>query len=205
MEKQISLPPNIYIIYNFFNKTKNKDWDKNPFVFYKNINNINIKIAENISNLNFYQIDIPVYKNIKPEYIIKYLKDLNYRNYYANNTLFYKLISKKNNNEWIENEYCNNIENCFNVIMSPFLILFYNDIRNFNQNVADAKFYQCYKILNDVDNDKYILRFEIVLNNMDFDQDNDIIIYLNMLIRLIKDVYKKFKINCKYKLIRNKK
>ena len=60
MEKQISLPPNIFIIYDFFNKTKNKDWDKNPFIFYKKINDINIKVAKDISNLNFYQIDIPI-------------------------------------------------------------------------------------------------------------------------------------------------
>ena len=143
-------------------------------------------------------------KSIKPDYIIKYLKDLNYRNYYANNTLFYKLISQTNDNEWVEIEYFNKIENHFNVVMSQFFILFYNDIHNFNQNVANAKFYQCYKILNDIENDKYILRFEIVLNNMDFDQDNDIIIYLNMLIRLIKAIYKKFKLSCKYKLIHNK-
>jgi hypothetical protein len=42
--------------------------------------------------------------------------------------------------------------------------------------------------------DDYILRFEIILNNMDIDQMIDIRIYLGMLINLLRDVYKKFNI-----------
>lgn len=192
MPHQLKLPQRIYIIYDFFNKTKNKDWKENPFQFYNKINNIDVKIAKNISNLNFYQADIPIHKNINPEYIIKYLKNLDYRNYYAKKTLIYKLVSKINENKWIENEYYKLSKNTFTVQMSQFIILFYNTTYDFKQNVSDTKYYHSYRILNN--NDKYILRFEIVLNNMDIDQDIDIIIYLNMLIRLLRAIYLKFKI-----------
>ena len=193
MTNQIKLPQSIYTIYDFFNKTKNKDWKENPFVFYNKINNIDIKIAKNISNLNFYQADIPISKKINPDYLIKYLKNIDYRNYYAKKTLFYKLVSQINNNEWIENEYYKDSKNCFTVHVSQFTILFYNKTYTFEQNLSDTKYYHSFKILDD--NDKYILRFEIVLSNMDIDQEIDIIIYLNMLIRLLRAVYLKFKIN----------
>jgi hypothetical protein len=192
MPKQIVLPPSIYTIYDFFDKTKNKEWKENPFVLYKKLNNIEIKIAKNISNLNFYQADIPISKKIKPEFVIKYLKNHDYRNYYAKETLFYNLVSVIDDNEWIEMEYYNGSKNKFVALMSNFSILFYNDNQSFGQNLSDTKYYHAFKILSGQDN--YILRFEIVLSNMDMDQDIDIIIYLNMLIRLLKALYQKFKL-----------
>ena len=62
--------------------------------------------------------------------------------------------------------------------------------------MSNTKYYHAFKILNN--NDKYILRFEIVLNCMDMDQDIDIIIYLNMIIRLLKATHDKFKQNFKF-------
>jgi len=191
MPKQISLPPNIYTIYDFFDKTKNTEWKENPFTTYKKINNLEIKIAKNISNLNFYQVDFPINKMIKPGFLIKYIKNIDYRNYYSNDTLFYKLVSRVDDNEWAEYELYNGSKNKFVVLNSKFIVIFYNENPSFGQNLSDTKYYHAFKILSD--NGNYILRFEIVLNNMDMDQDIDIVIYLNMIIRLLKAVHKKFK------------
>ena len=199
MEKQIILPSAIYTIYDFFDRTRDSKWINNPFVFYKNINDITIKIVRDISNLNFYQIDIPIYGKINPKFIIKYLQNIDYRNYYAANTLYYKLITKIDNNKWIECEYRNQARNLFNIVINPYIILFYNTTHKFEQNIADTKYYNCYKILkkNYPVNDssiKYILRFESVFNIMDINQDIDIIIYINMINRMLKAIYKKFNI-----------
>jgi len=199
MEKQIILPAAIYTIYNFFDKTRDSKWTNNPFVFYKNINDITIKIAKDISNLNFYQLDIEISEKINPKFIIKYLQNIDYRNYYAANTLYYKLITKINNNKWTECEYHNQSRNLFNIVINPYIILFYNTTNNFKQNIADTKYYNCYKILkkNYPDKDsnvKYILRFESVFNIMDINQDIDIIIYVNMINRMLKAIYEKFNI-----------
>jgi hypothetical protein len=191
MPKQISLPPNIYTIYDFFDKTKNTEWKENPFTTYKKINNLEIKIAKNISNLNFYQVDFPINKMIKPGFLIKYIKNIDYRNYYSNDTLFYKLVSRVDDNEWAEYELYNGSKNKFVVLNSKFIVIFYNENPSFGQDLSDTKYYHAFKILSDSDN--YILRFEIVLNSMDMDQDIDIVIYLNMIIRLLKAVHKKFK------------
>jgi len=191
MPKQISLPQNIYTIYDFFDKTKSSDWKENPFTTYKKINNLEIKIAKNISNLNFYQVDFPINKMIKPGFLIKYIKNIDYRNYYSENNLFYKLISRVDDNEWAEYEFYNESKNKFIVLNSNFVLIFYNENPSFGQNLSDTKYYHAFKILSD--NDNYILRFEIVLNNMDMDQDIDIVIYLNMIIRLLKAVHDKFK------------
>ena len=199
MEKQIILPSAIYTIYDFFDRTRDSNWKTNPFVFYKNINDITIKIARDISNLNFYQIDIPIYGKINPKFIIKYLQNIDYRNYYAANTLYYKLITKIDDNKWTECEYHNQTTNLFNIVINPYIILFYNTTNNFKQNISDTKYYNCYKILkkNNQDKDsniKYILRFESVFNSMDITQDVDIIIYINMINRMLKAIYKKFNI-----------
>ena len=191
MPKQISLPPNIFTIYDFFNKTKNIDWKENPFVTYKKINNLEIKIAKNISNLNFYQIDFPISKKIKPDFLIKYIKNIDYRNYYSKDTLFYKLVSNIDENNWTEYEFYNGSKNKFVVTCSNFIVLFYNENPSFGQNLSDTKYYHSYKILGE--DDKNTLRFEIALNNMDMDQDIDIIVYSNMIIRLLKAVHDKFK------------
>lgn len=198
--KQISLPPSIFTIYDFFDKTKNIEWKENPFTTYKKINNLEIKIAKNISNLNFYQVDFQINKKIKPEFLIKYIKNIDYRNYYAKDTLFYKQLSSIDEHNWVECEFYNGSKNRFVVTNSNFIVLFYNENPSFGQNLSDTKYYHAYKILNN--NDNYILRFEIVLNNMDIDQDIDIIIYLNMLIRLLKAVHEKFKQTFNYELIK---
>ena len=117
MEKQIILPPAIYTIYDFFDKTRDIEWKTNPFVFYKNINDITIKIARDISNLNFYQIDIPIYGKINPKFIIKYLQNIDYRNYYAANTLYYKLITKIDNHK----KSSINLNELFKKIVSQFV------------------------------------------------------------------------------------
>ena len=200
MGKQITLPENIYAIYDFFDKTKNIDWKENPFVTFKKTNGLNIKIAKNISNLNLYQVDFPISKNIKPDFLIKYIKNIDYRNYYAKDALFYKHVSSVDDNEWVEWEYYNGNKNKFVVLNSHFIILFYNKNTFFGQNISDTKYYHAYRILND--NDKFILRFEIVLSNLDFDQEVDIIIYLNMIIRLLKAVHEKFKQNFSISLIK---
>ncbi len=200
MPKQISLPGNIFTIYDFFDKTKNPDWKENPFTLYKKINNLEIKIAKNISNLNFYQVDFQINKKIKPEFLIKYIKNIDYRNYYSKDTLFYKHVSTIDENNWVELEFYNGSKNKFIVTDSNFLVLFYNESPSFGQSLSDTKYYHAYKILNN--NDNFILRFEIVLNNMDIDQDIDIIIYLNMLIRLLKAVHNKFKQAFSYELIK---
>ena len=189
---QISLPPTIYTFFNFFNKSKQSNWKKNPFKIHKIINGIEIKLAKNISNLNLYQIDLPIDKKIKPDFLIKYIKNKDYRNYYSKETLFYELISIVDDHKWFENEIYNQSKNKFTVIESNFLILFYNETVDFTQNISDTKYYNSYKILST--ETTYILRFETVLNNMDIDQDIDIIIYINMLIRLLKAVHDKFKL-----------
>lgn len=200
MPKQISLPGNIFTIYDFFDKTKNPDWKENPFTLYKKINNLEIKIAKNISNLNFYQVDFQINKKIKPEFLIKYIKNIDYRNYYSKDTLFYKHVSTIDENNWVELEFYNGSKNKFIVTDSNFLVLFYNESPSFGQSLSDTKYYHAFKILNN--NDNFILRFEIVLNNMDMDQDIDIIIYLNMIIRLLKAVHDKFKQTFPYELIK---
>lgn len=201
MPKQIILPQNIYTIYDFFDKTKNSEWKENPFTLYKKINNLEIKIAKNISNLNFYQVDFPISKKIKPEFLIKYIKNIDYRNYYSNDTLFYKLVSIIDENEWVEYELYNGSKNKFIVLNTNFIVIFYNENPSLGENLSDIKYYHAYKILSD--NNNYILRFEIVLNSMDIDQDIDIIIYLNMIIRLLKAVHDKFKQNFDIELLKN--
>ena len=187
---QISLPVNIYNSYNFFEKN-----EENLFIFLKKIHGIPIKIAKNISNLNYYQIDIPINKKINPKYIIKYLKDINYRNYFSSDTIYFKQHKIINENKWIEVENYKGIEIHYivNYNEKQFYILFYNE-NWFSQdiNISQSKYYHCFKILNSEDN--YILRFEIILNNMDIDQLIDIRIYIEMLINLLRAIYNKFKI-----------
>jgi len=191
--KQISLPENIYLIYHFFEKSKNIKETNNPFKFYKKIHNININIAKNLSSLNYYQIDIPISKKINPSYLIKYLKNTEYRNVFSCNSICFKTINNIDEYNWSEEENYKGTKTNFNITSSNFQIIFYNCSNNFNTNMSQAKYYNAYKILNDKNN--YILRFELVLNNLDIDQDIDINIYLNMIINILRAVYKKFKIN----------
>jgi hypothetical protein len=57
--KQISLPENIYNIYNFYSK-KYLLQDENPFKICKKIYNLDLYLAKNINNLNYYYIDFPI-------------------------------------------------------------------------------------------------------------------------------------------------
>ncbi len=190
--KQIKLPENIYYFYNFFEKSKEINNENNPFKFYKKIHNVDIKIAKNISSFNYYQIDIPIVKTINPSYLIHYIKNIEYRNIFSADSLSYKLIDTKDENNWAEEENYKGTRTHFNITSSKFQLIFYNNTNKFNTATSQAKFYNSYKILNDTNN--YILRIEIVLNNLDIDQDIDINIYLNMIINILRAVYKKFKI-----------
>ena len=64
---------------------------------------------------------------------------------------------------------------------------------DFKENLKGA---YSFKILNS--ENEYILRFEIILNNMDIDQIIDIKIYLEMLINILKAVHNKFNIVFKF-------
>jgi hypothetical protein len=184
---QICLPINIYNSYIFF--------EENTFIFLKRIHGIPIKIIKNISNLNYYQIDIPINKIINPNYIIKYLKDINYRNCFSSDTISFKIHKNINDNKWIEIENYKGIEIQYivNYNEKQFYILFYNeDWYPKNINISQTKYYHCFKLLSS--KDYYILRFEIILNHMDIDQLIDIRIYLEMLINILRAIYNKFNI-----------
>ena len=187
---QISLPINIYNSYIFFEK--NED---NLFVYLKKIHGIPVKMAKNISNLNYYQIDILVNKSINPKYLIKYLRDINYRNYFSSDSIYFKQHKIFNENKWIETENYKGVEIKYivNYNENNFFILFYNENCSPKDiNISETKYYHCFKILNSEDN--YILRYETILNHMDIDQLIDIRIYLEMLINILRSIYDKFKI-----------
>lgn len=192
---QISLPLNIYNSYIFFENSKDNLSKNNPFIYLKKIHGVPIKIAKNISNLNYYQIDIPVNKIINPSYLLKYLKNIDYRNYYSSESIFFKIVKKDNEYKWTEIENYRGVEINFIVHYneSQFYLLFYNE-EWFPENIntSQIKYYHSFKIFNT--EDEYILRFEIILNNMDIDQMIDIHIYLEMLINLIRAVYTKFNV-----------
>lgn len=189
--KQISLPENIYNINSFFEK--NVLQEDNSFKFYKKIYNLSLYIARNINNLNYYYIDFPINKNINPNFVIKYLKNIDYRNAFSHESLSFYLISKTSENSWKEDEIYKGHKTNYNVLMTTFQLFFYNDVSIFNTNTSQAKYYMSYKIFSKQNN--YILRFEIVLNNMDLDQDIDINVYVNMIYNLLKTIHKKFKID----------
>ena len=189
--KQISLPENIYNINNLFEKKYILQED-NPFKIYKKIYNLDLYIAKNINNLNYYYIDFPINKNINPQFVIKYLKNSDYRNAFSHESLNFYLTNKTSENSWKEDEIYKGHKINYHVLMTTFQLFFYNDVNIFNTNISQAKYYMSYKIFKTIDN--YILRFEIVLNNMDLDQDIDINIYVNMIYNLLKTIHKKFKI-----------
>jgi hypothetical protein len=189
--KQISLPENIYNINSFFEK-KFISQEDNPFKFYKKLYNLNVFVAKNINNLNYYYIDFPINKNINPNFVIKYFKNIDYRNAFSHESLSFYLTNKTTENSWKEDEIYKGHKTNYHVLMTTFQLFFYNDVNIFNTNVSQAKYYMSYKIFKSIDN--FILRFEIVLNNMDLDQDIDINIYVNMIYNLLKTIHKKFKI-----------
>ena len=147
---QIALPLNIYNAFLFFEKSRDDEWKENPFIFYKRIFGMSVKLAKNISNLNYYQIDIPVNKKINPSYLIKYLKDISYRDYFSSDTISFKLIKTGNETDirWIENENYRGIETQYivNYNQKQFYILFYNENWNSdNVNISHSKYYHCNK------------------------------------------------------------
>lgn len=186
------VPHNIYVIYNFFNKTRDDNWKENPFIFFKTIHNREVKIARNISHLNYYQIDIPFNKKINPLYMIKYFKNIDYRNVFSPESISFKMINKIDDNKWIEEEKVSGTTNRFNCLLSHFTLLFYNENWSIDQSLSQSKYYHCYSILNK--EDTYILRFDIALNSLDIDQEIDINIYIILINNLLKAIYKKFKI-----------
>ena len=176
VNNQISLPENIYKMYNLFEKSNDILWKDNPFKNFKSIGDVNIKMARNLSNLNYYIVDIPFNNQINPNFLIQYIKNIDYRNYFSSDSISFKVIKEINKNNWIEEEkYCG-FKNLFNVITFKFQILFYNPSDNLDTNISQAKYYNCYKIFKN--NDKYILRLELVLNNLDIDHNffNDIVL-----------------------------
>ena len=190
--KQISLPENIYNINSFFEK-KFISQEDNPFKFYKKIYNLDLFVAKNINNMNYYYIDFPINKNINPNFVIKYLKNIDYRNAFSHESLNFYLVGKTSENSWREDEIYKGHKTNYHVLMTNFSIFFYNYVNIFNTNVSQAKYYMTYKIFSNPNN--YILRFELVLNNMDLDQDIDINVYVNMIYNLLKTIHKKFKTN----------
>ena len=183
----IQLPKKPYIIYNFLEKCQDKNFDKNPFVDYKIFHNIQVKIARNISILNLYYLNIPFDKKIKPNFLLQYLKNIDYKNSFSSN-LSFKLINNISSTNWIEEEIYNDSKNIYICNMFNFKIIFYKKNENFNENISEVKYYQSYKILSEENN--YILILEMVLNSMDIDQDQDINAQLQMLLNLLRAVYK---------------
>lgn len=190
-DKNIVLSPRIFTIYQFFEKSRNINWKENPFKFLKKIHMFDIKIAKNISNLNFYIIDIPLNSKINPAYVIYYLKNPQYRNNFSTDAIKYRVTNKIDDNHWIEEETYNRAVNRFKCYSSKFSFLLYNDDETIN-NVSETKYYIHYIILKNQNN--YLLRLELVLNNMDIDQEIDIFVYVNMTINILKAAYSKFKI-----------
>jgi len=189
--KQISLPENIYNINYIFEK--NIKQEDNPFKFFKKIYGLDLYLARNINNLNYYYIDFPINKNINPNFVIKYFKNIDYRNAFSHESLNFYITSKISDNSWKEDEIYKGHKTNYNVIMTNFSIFFYSNVNFFNTNVSQAKYYMSYKIFSNPIN--YILRFELVLNNMDLDQDIDINVYVNMIYNLLKTIHKKFQTN----------
>jgi hypothetical protein len=207
----ITLPQKIFIIYNFFKKSQDKKWVDNPFKFYKKINNIEINIAKNISNLNFYQIDFPLDNRINPNYLIKYLKNIDYRNIFSSDIILFKEISKKNDSCWVEEENYNGIKSTYNCLLLPLQLIFYTNYDYFDNNTSQSKYYNAFKIINEpcekvktlsqATLEPKILRYETVLNNLDIDQNIDIIIYINMIINILRANYDLLKIKFNFENI----
>jgi len=189
---QITLPEHIYKIYSLFEKTSDPKWIENPFKDYKTIDGIKIKIARNLSNLNYYLIDIPFSNQLNPKFVLQYIRNIDYRNYFSEDSISFKLVNQINEYQWKEQENYSGHKTIFDGLIFKFQILLYNLKDNLNTNTSEAKYYNAYKILKHTNN--YVLRFELVLNNMDIDQDIDINVYLNMILNILKAVYSKFKL-----------
>ena len=193
------LPKNISNIYKIFEKSKNPNWGAGMFKQFNSklnsLESLNIKMATNIDNMNYYIVDFPVSKLIQPSFIIKYLSNINLRNLYSDNSLNYKMKKIEiKDKKWVEIETYKDCPNVFNCILSKFYFLCFviNDMDS-NNDTSESKIYLAYKILNA--DDKYVLRFEIVLNHLDIDQEIDLAVYCDMISNILKATYKKLKID----------
>ena len=196
---QISLPESIYKMYTLFEKISDPKWDENPFRDYKVISGIKIKLAKNLSNLNYFTIDIPFNNKLNPKFILQYIKNIKYRNCFSD-SLRFRIIKEINEHQWKEDEIYLGHKTSFDVQIFKFQLLFYNTNNDINTNISQAKYYNAYKILKS--DDGFILRFELVLNNLDIDQDIDLMVYLNMLLNILKATYDRF--NLKFDVIPDK-
>ena len=74
-------------------------------------------------------MDIPVHKKINPTYILKYLKDINYRNYFSSHTISFELLKPEKylDIKWIENENYRGIKTQYivNYNQKQFYIIYY--------------------------------------------------------------------------------
>ena len=183
--KQLSLPIKIYELYNVFENATKTD-----FTLYKEIVGLNVKINKNVSELNLFQIDFPVSKEITPHYYIKYLKDINNRNAFSPDSIYFNIHKYTNDNEWIEDEIYNGNKNRLVCVSSSFIIIFYAENFESTNNLSNKKYYNSFKLLDN--NNNYIIRFEIVLNFLDIDSDIDLNIYITMINNIIKAIYNKF-------------
>jgi hypothetical protein len=186
MNNQIMLPPNIYNIYNFFEKTNDIPLIKVCDIYH------NLVMKTTQDDLNFYRIDLKLHKNITPSFIIKYLRNIDYRNIFSSSSINFKQIGTAHVNSWVEEETYNNTKTIFSWIASKFQLISY--VNKTSDTARNMKYYNCYKILKDNITESYILRFESVYNNMDMDQDIDISIYLHMIINILKSTYNILKI-----------
>ena len=180
MSNQIMLPPNIYNIYNFF-ETNND---------IPMIDKLIMKTTKD--DLNYYRVDFKLHKNTTPSFIIKYLKNINYRNIFSSSSINFKQIGIEQENYWVEEETHNNMKTIFTWLATKFKLISY--VNKINDTAKNIKYYNCYKILKDNNHNCHVLRFETVYNNMDMDQEVDLSIYINMIINILKSSYSILKI-----------
>ena len=196
--EQKSFPKNIFNIYQLFEQTKNPKWEANPFKVFKpqlkeQLNQYNIMIATNINELNLYIVDYIIDKKIPPAFVIKYIKDEKLRNLYSDPLLNYKVDSIiARDKKWVEEEKYKNSTNMFVCLLSSFDFIQYTEHDMDEKDVSESKVYIAYKILNA--GDKNVLRFEVVLNNMDIDQEVDLYVYTSMITNILKAVYSKYRL-----------
>lgn len=180
MSNQIMLPPNIYNIYNFF-ETNND---------IPMIDKLIMKTTKD--DLNYYRVDFKLHKNTTPSFIIKYLRNINYRNIFSSSSINFKQIGTEQENYWVEEETHNNMKTIFTWLATKFKLISY--VNKINDTAKNIKYYNCYKILKDNNHNCHVLRFETVYNNMDMDQEVDLSIYINMIINILKSSYSILKI-----------
>jgi len=192
------LPKKTFELYRIFEKIKNPQWKENMFIRFKpqlnnKYNDMVIMMAYNITEMNLYYIDFPIDKLISPNYIIHYIKDINIRNACSNDMLRYKIVETKGTYDWVEEEMykdCKNRMICFGTKFD--MICYAEDDMTAMDEISSAKYYIAYKILNSMNN--YVLRFEIVFNTNDMDQEVDLYQYIGMIYNILNAIYTKFKI-----------